>query len=73
MNPKCQFLIEKRKNAGIKHLNDLKASTECSKTMDDVYEDIDEYNPARKRKIVIVFDDMIADIMSNKKFQSVVK
>ena len=41
--------------------------------MDDVYEDIDEYNPARKRKIVIVFDDMIADIMSNKKFQSVVK
>ena len=73
MNPKCQFLIEKRKNAGIKHLNDLKASTECSKTMDDVYEDIDEYNPARKRKIVIVFDDMIVDIMSNKKFQSVVK
>ena len=73
MNPKCQFLIEKRKNAGIKHLNDLKASTECSKTMDDVYEDIDEYNPARKRKIVIVFDDMIADIMSNKKFQSIVK
>ena len=73
MNPKCQFLIEKRKNAGIKHLNDLKASTECSKTMDDVYEDIDEHNPARKRKIVIVFDDMIADIMSNKKFQSVVK
>ena len=73
MNPKCQFLIEKRKNAGIKHLNDLKAFTECSKTMDDVYEDIDEYNPARKRKIVIVFDDMIADIMSNKKFQSVVK
>ena len=73
MNPKCQFLIEKSKNAGIKHLNDLKASTECWKTKDDVYEDIDEYNPARKRKIVIVFDDMIADIMSNKKFQSVVK
>ena len=41
--------------------------------MDDVYEDIDEYNPARKRKIIIVFDDMIADIMSNKKFQSAVK
>ena len=73
MNPKCQFLMEKRENAGIKHLNDLKASTECSNTMDDVYEDIDEYNPARKRKIINVFDDMIADIMSNKKFQSVVK
>ena len=41
--------------------------------MDDVYEDIDEYNPARKRKVLILFDDMIAEIMSNKKFQAVVK
>ena len=41
--------------------------------MEDVYEDIDEYNPTRKRKVLIVFDDMIADIMSNKKFQAVVK
>ena len=41
--------------------------------MDDVYENIDDYNPTRKRKILIVFDDMIADIMSNKKFQAVVK
>ena len=41
--------------------------------MDDVYEDIDDYNPNTKRKILIVFDDMIADIMSNKKFQSIIK
>ena len=41
--------------------------------MEDVYEDIDEYNPARKRKVLILFDDMIAEIMSNKKFQAVVK
>ena len=41
--------------------------------MDDVYEDITEYNPARKRKVLILFDDMIAEIMSNKKFQAVVK
>ena len=41
--------------------------------MDDVYEDIDEYKPARKRKVLILFDDMIAEIMSNKKFQAVVK
>ena len=41
--------------------------------MDDVYEDIAEYNPARKRKVLILFDDMIAEIMSNKKFQAVVK
>ena len=40
--------------------------------MDDVYENIDDYNPTRKRKILIVFDGMIADIMSNKKFQAVV-
>ena len=41
--------------------------------MDDVYENIDNYNPNRKRKILIVFDDMIADIMTNKKFQSIFK
>ena len=41
--------------------------------MDDVYENIDNYNPNRKRKILIVFDDMIADIMSNKKFQAIIK
>ena len=37
--------------------------------MGDVYENIDDYNPNRKRKILIVFDDMIADIMSNKEFK----
>ena len=41
--------------------------------MDDVYQNIDDYNPNRKRKILIVFDDMIADIMSNKKFQAIIK
>ena len=71
--PKYQFLIEKRENARIKHLNDSKAFNECSNTMDDVYENIDDYNPTRKRKILIAFNDMIADIMSNKKFQAVVK
>ena len=41
--------------------------------MNDVYENIDNYNPSRKRKILIVFDDMIAGIMTNKKFQSIIK
>ena len=41
--------------------------------MNDVYGNSNEYNPTRKRKILIVFDDTIADIMSNKKFQAVVK
>ena len=66
--PKYEYLIENHENVGIKHLNDSKAFFECSNTIDDVYENIDDYNPCRKRKILIVFDDMIADIMSNKKF-----
>ena len=41
--------------------------------MDDVYENIDDHNPIRKRKVLIVFDEMIADIMSNKKFQAIIK
>ena len=41
--------------------------------MDVVYENIHDYNSNRKRKILIVFDDMIADIMANKKFQAIIK
>ena len=68
--PKHQFLIKKRKNAGIKNLNDPSAFIEYSNTMVDVYNNIDDYNLKRKRKILIVFDDMIADIMTNKRFQA---
>ena len=63
----------KREDAGMKHLNDLNAFIECSNTMDDVYENVDDYNPNRQRKILIMFDDMIADIMSNKKCQAIIK
>ena len=41
--------------------------------MDNVYENVDEYNPTRKRKNLIVFDDRIANIMTNKKFQAIIK
>ena len=68
-----EHLIKNRENAGIKHLNDSKAFSDCSNTMNIVYENIDLYNPNRKRKVLIVFDDMIADIMTNKKFQSIIK
>ena len=71
--PKYEFLIKKRENVEIKHLNDPNAFIECSNTMDDVYENINDYNPIRKRKKLIVFDDMIADIMTNKKFQAIIK
>ena len=70
---KYEHLIKNLENAGIKHLNDSKAFIDYSNTMDDVYENIDDYNLNRKRKILIVFDDMIADIMTNKKFQSIIK
>ena len=70
---KHEYLIRNRENIGIKHLNDSKAFIECSNTMNDVYENIDNYNPKRKRKILIVSDDMIADIMTNKKCQSIIK
>ena len=70
--PKYQFLIEKRENAGIKHLNDPKAFIECSNTIDDVYNNINDSNPTRKKQL-IDFDDIIVDIMSNKKFRAIVK
>ena len=71
--PKYEFFIKKCEDAGIKHLNDSKAFIECSNIMDDVYKYINEYNPNRKRKILIVFDDIIADIMTNKKIQAIIK
>ena len=71
--PRYEFLIIKHKNAETKHWNDPSAFVECSNTMDDVYENIDDCNLSRKRKILIVFDDMIKAIMSNKKFQAIIK
>ena len=71
--PKYEILIKKCKDAGIKHLNDPNAFIECPKTMDDVYENIHVCNSRRKRKTLIIFDDMIADIMTNKKFQAIIK
>ena len=70
---KYEFLIKKREYAGIKYLNDSKAFIECSNTMDDVYENIDDYNPTTKIKTLLVFDNMIGYIMSNKKIQAVEK
>ena len=71
--PKYKILIKKREDAAIKHLNDRNAFIECSNTMDDVYENINDYNSSRKRNLLIIFDDMIADIMTNKRFQSIIK
>ena len=69
---KYQFLINKRESTGSKYLNDSKAFIEYSNDMDDIYKNIEEYNPNKKRKILIVFDDMIADMLSNKKLNPIV-
>ena len=69
---KYQFLINKRKSVGLEHFDDPKAFIEYSNDMQNVYENIDEYNISKDRKILIVFDDMIADIINNKKLNSIV-
>ena len=66
--PEYQYLIKKPEDAGVKHLNNPNAFIECSNMMDDVYENINDYNSSRKIKILIIFDDMIADIMTKTKF-----
>ena len=71
--PKCQFLIKKREDVGINHLNDPKAFIEYSQYTDDFHNNIDDYSPNRNSKILIVFDNMIADIMTNKIFQTIIK
>ena len=70
---KYEFLIKKCEYVGTKYFKDPNAFIDCSNTMDDVHENIDDYKPNRQRKILIVFDDIIADIMSNKKFKAIIK
>ena len=70
---KYEFFINNRKNAGIKHFNNPTAFIEYSNDMDHVFTNIDNYNKQRKRKVLIIFDDMIADIMSSKNFKAIIK
>ena len=71
--PKYEYLINKREQAGIKNLNDLHAFIEYSDDMDDLLDDINNYNKSRDKKVLIVFDDMITDIEYNKKFKRIIK
>ena len=70
--PKYQYLVNKREGVGINHFKDPKAFIEYSNDMHDVYKNIDDYNPDKENKILIVFDDMIADMINNKKLNSIV-
>ena len=69
---KCQFLINKRKSTGLRYFNDPNAFIEYSNDMHDVYKNINHYNPNKENKILIFFDGMIADLINNKKLNSVV-
>ena len=69
---KHQYLINKREKVGLDHFNDFKAFMEYSNDRKDVYRNIEHYNPGKKRKMLIVFDDMIADVINNKKLNPVV-
>ena len=71
--PKYEYLINKREQAGIKNLNDPHAFTEDSDDMNDVLDGINNYNKNRDKKVLIVFDDMIADIEYNKNFKRIIK
>ena len=70
---KYQYLINKREQTGIKNLNDPHTFIEYLSDMNDVLEDINNYNKKRDKKVLIIFDDMIADIMRSEKFKAIFK
>ena len=69
---KYQLLINKRESSRLKYLNDSKAFIEYSNYMEDTYKNIEEYNPNRKGIKLIVFDNIIAGMLSNKKLNPVI-
>ena len=66
---KYQYLINKREKVGLDHFKDPKAFMGYSNDMQHIYKNIEDYNPGKKRKILIVFDDMIADMINNEKLR----
>ena len=71
--PKYKLLIDKIEKAGINFNNDTNAFIEYSNSMDDILSDIEDYNKKRKRKVLIIFDDMVSHVMSDKKAQQILK
>ena len=69
---KYQLLINGTEEVGIKQLKNLKAFIDYSQTVDDVYENLEDYNATKKRKVLMVFDDMITDLEANKKLSFIV-
>ena len=72
MKQTYQYLINKREKVGLGHFKDPRAFIEYSNDMQDVYKNTEDYNPNKKRKILIIFDDMIDYMINNKKVNPVV-
>ena len=69
---KYQYLINKREKVGLDHFNDPRAFIEYSNDIQDIYKNIEDYNPRKKGQVLIVFADMIADMINNKKLNPIV-
>ena len=69
---KYQYLINKRQKVELDHFNDPKAFMEYSNDMSDVYKNIEDYNPNKRRKVLVIFDDMIAHMINNKRLNPIV-
>ena len=69
---KYRYLIYKPEKVGLDDFNDPKAFMDYSNNIQDVYKNIEEYNPGKERKVLIVFDDMITDMINNKKLNLIV-
>ena len=69
---KYQYLINIREKVGLNYYDDPKAFMDYSINIQDVYKNIDKYNPGKNRKTLIVFDDVIADMINNKKLNPIV-
>ena len=70
---KYEFLIKRREDVEWKHFNDSRAFIEYLNNMNNICKNIGDYNANKKRKILLVFDDMIADMLNNKKLNPIVR
>ena len=65
-----QLLINRREKVAVRKLKNAKRFIDYSQTIDDVYEILEDYDPIKKRRVLIEFDNMIADMESNKENKS---
>ena len=69
---KYQLLINEREKVGIKELKNPKAFTDYSQTIDNVYQNLEDFNPTKTRRVLLLFDNIIADMESNKKLSPII-